>query len=188
MINVLVTSEKLKSHILELPYKGDSVSMIIILPRFESNAIDKLIDILAEESIESLIDFDALYPRQVEVEIPKFSVENSIDLRPVFTVLGLSEIFSPEADFSTLSEKTKSVHFTDAIHKAKIEVDEEGTVAAAATAIFTFRSSRPLDPTRFIANHPFVYFIYDKISQNILFMGVYKVPEKKYRNGKKIKL
>lgn len=80
----------------------------------------------------------------------------------------------------------EDVHFTDAIHKAKVEVDENGTVAAAATAIFTFRSSRPLDPTRFVANHPFVYFIYDKESQNILFMGVYRVPDKKYRNGKKI--
>lgn len=97
-------------------------------------------------------------------------------------------MFGDEGDFSTLTGEDADVHFTDAIHKAKIEVDEDGTVAAAATAIFTFRSSRPLEPTKFIANHPFVYFLYDKMSQNILFMGVYRVPVKKYRNGKRISL
>ncbi|KAK6633249.1 hypothetical protein RUM44_003850 [Polyplax serrata] len=181
-----MTSEKLKAHILELPYKGDEVSMIIILPRFENNAIDKLIQQLSEESLQDVIDFDSLFPRQVEVEMPKFFVEKSVDLRPIFDSLGLSELFNSDADFSTLTGDAETIHFSDAVHKAKVEVDEEGTVAAAATAIFTFRSSRPLDPTRFIANHPFVYFIYDKMSQNILFMGVYKVPDKKYRNGKKI--
>lgn len=182
-----MTSEKLKAHILELPYKGDEVSMVIILPRFENNAIDKLIKQLSEESIQDLIDLDSLYPRPVEVEMPRFSVEKTMNLRPVFERLGLSELFSDEADFSTLTGESDSVHFNGAVHKAKVEVDEDGTVAAAATAIFTFRSSRPLEPTRFVANHPFLYFIYDKVSQNILFMGVYKVPNKKYRNGKKIK-
>lgn len=95
-------------------------------------------------------------------------------------------MFNDDADFSTLTGNKSDIHLTDAIHKAKVEVDEDGTVAAAATVVFTFRSSRPLDPTRFVANHPFIYFIYDKMSQNILFMGVYRVPNKKYRNGKKI--
>lgn len=181
-----MVSERLKAHILELPYKGDDISMIIILPRFENNAVDKLIKQLSEDSLQDIIDFDALYPRPVEIELPKFTIEQTLDLKPAFTRLGLSEIFEDTADFSTLTGEMEDIHFTDAIHKAKVEVDENGTVAAAATAIFTFRSSRPLDPTRFVANHPFVYFIYDKESQNILFMGVYRVPDKKYRNGKKI--
>ncbi|KAL0281645.1 UNVERIFIED_CONTAM: hypothetical protein PYX00_002570 [Menopon gallinae] len=179
-------SETLKAHILELPYKGDEISMIVMLPPFEKNAVDDLIKRLSEDSLEDIIDFDDLYPRQVEIEFPKFTVEQTLDMRPVFEKLGLSEVFGDEGDFSTLTGEGADVHFTDAIHKSKIEVDEDGTVAAAATAIFTFRSSRPLEPTKFIANHPFIYFIYDKMSQNILFMGVYRVPEKKYRNGKRI--
>lgn len=185
MYCVVVTSEKLKAHIVELPYKGDDMSMVIVLPRFENNAVDKVIKLLAENSLDDVIDFDSLYPRQVELEMPKFIVEKTLSLKPAMDRLGLSELFDENADFSTLTGEENSIHFTDAIHKAKVEVDEEGTVAAAATAIFTFRSSRPLEPTRFVANHPFVYFIYDKMSRNILFMGVYRVPDKKYRNSKK---
>lgn len=90
--------------------------------------------------------------------------------------MGLSQLFKNDSDFSLLTGNHEDVHFSDAIHKSKIEVDEEGTEAAAATAIFSFRSSRPLEPTIFKANHPFVYLIYDNISKNILFLGAYKLP------------
>lgn len=76
-------SERLKAHILELPYKGGDVSMIIILPRFENNAIDKVIKQLTEEALQEILDFESLYPRPIEVEIPKFTVEESIDLSMV---------------------------------------------------------------------------------------------------------
>merc|ERR1712130_633964 len=61
-------------------------------------------------------------------------------------------------------------------HKAFIEVTEEGSVAAAATALLGFRSARPLIHTKFVANHPFLFLIYDKQVDTILFFGVYQHP------------
>lgn len=57
--------------------------MMILLPRFENNAVDKLINQLSEETLHDILEFDALYAKEVEVEIPKFVVEQSMDLRPV---------------------------------------------------------------------------------------------------------
>ncbi|KAJ8983135.1 hypothetical protein NQ317_014710 [Molorchus minor] len=70
----------------------------------------------------------------------------------------------------------KKVTLGAAQHKAKIEVNEEGTKAASATALFSFRSSRPVEPAQFICNHPFIYFIYDKIQRAVLFAGVFRRP------------
>lgn len=90
--------------------------------------------------------------------------------------MGISNIFSPDSDFSGFSENSK-ITFNDAIHKAKIEVDEAGSKAAAATSLFMFRSSRPLEPMQIWCNHPFLFMIYDHKTRAILFAGVYRGPE-----------
>lgn len=69
--------------------------------------------------------------------------------------MGVGDLFDSTANLSEFSEK-QPIHFDDAVHQAKIEIDEEGSVAAAATAIFSFRSSRPTEPAQFICNHPFM--------------------------------
>jgi serpin B len=90
--------------------------------------------------------------------------------------LGVGDLFQSTSDLSGFSEEA-DLNLDDAVHKAKISVDEQGTVAAAASAIFSFRLSRPLTPARFIADHPFIYILFDKTSQTIQFMGVYRSPE-----------
>lgn len=90
--------------------------------------------------------------------------------------LGVGNLFSNQANFSTLTESAGSVSLGRALHKAKIEVSEVGTKAAAATVLFTFRSSRPIEPAQFNCNHPFVYLIYDKSEKSILFTGVFRRP------------
>lgn len=90
--------------------------------------------------------------------------------------MGLGPILDSDADFSGFSDTAK-ISFNDAIHKAKIEVDENGSKAAAATVIFSFRSSRPIEPVVFHANHPFLYMIYDHKTRAILFAGIYRGPE-----------
>lgn len=89
--------------------------------------------------------------------------------------MGVGDLFKNSSDLTALTGGNE-VLFNDAVHKAKVSIDENGTVAAASTAMFTFRSSRPLEPIEFICNHPFLYFIYDNLSQTILFMGVYNSP------------
>lgn len=89
--------------------------------------------------------------------------------------MGVGNLFDSSADLSDFSEK-QSIKFDDAVHQAKIEINEEGSKAAAATAIFSFRSSRPTEPAQFICNHPFMFLIHDQKSKEILFAGVYRGP------------
>ncbi|XP_049800906.1 serine protease inhibitor 88Ea-like [Schistocerca nitens] len=170
-------SERLGAHVLELPYKGEDISMFILLPPFlKSNGVDAIIKQLDVDSLREITEQDAMYPQTVEVEIPKFTVESRIEMQQVFKALGAGDAFEKTADYSGFTGKPE-VFFNSAIHQAKIEVNEEGTEAAAATAIFLFRSARPLNPTKFVCNHPFVYFLFDRVSQAVLFMGVYRSPK-----------
>merc|ERR1712073_123698 len=84
--------------------------------------------------------------------------------------------FTDFLDSKVASEYAESLSFSKAMHKSFIEVNEEGSEAAAATALFGFRSARPLFHTEFVANHPFIFFIYDEETDLILFHGVYQDP------------
>lgn len=88
--------------------------------------------------------------------------------------MGVGNLFQSTSDFSVISNQKLSL--TDALHKAKIEVNEEGTKAAAATVLFAFRSSRPLEPAQFICDHPFIYIIYEKVQKAVLFSGIFRRP------------
>lgn len=92
--------------------------------------------------------------------------------------MGLGEVFQTGADLSGFSANPNaSIHLDGAVHKARLELDEQGSVAAAATALFSFRSSRPLEPEQFVCDHPFVYLIVDKLGGGtILFAGIFRNP------------
>ncbi|KAK9503695.1 hypothetical protein O3M35_010202 [Rhynocoris fuscipes] len=170
-----MASEKLGAHVLELPYKGEDVSMYIFLPPISPNGVTNILKQLTFENFQEIVSQDLMVQRPVEVGVPKFTIEQQLEMTPILESLGVGDVFKPTSDLSGLTGKP-GLHLEECIHKAKIMVDEEGTTAAAATAIFNFRSSRPLDPARFICNHPFVYVIFDKISQTILFAGIFNKP------------
>ncbi|KAJ8956924.1 hypothetical protein NQ318_014343 [Aromia moschata] len=92
----------------------------------------------------------------------------------VLEYMGVGDLFQYNSDFSMLSNQ--QVSLGAALHKAKIEVNEEGTKAAAATVLFSFRSSRPAEPAQFVCNHPFIYMLYDKIQRAVLFAGIFRRP------------
>ncbi|KAG6453698.1 hypothetical protein O3G_MSEX008282 [Manduca sexta] len=170
-------SEELGAQVLELPYKGNDISMFILLPPYSmKEGVTNIIANLNTERLAAVME-ESYMSREVIVEIPKFTIERTLSLRPILDRLGVGDLFNVSADFSTLTEDS-GIRFDDAVHKAKIQIDEEGTVAAAATALFGFRSSRPAEPTRFIANFPFVYLIYERPTNSILFFGVYRDPKK----------
>lgn len=73
--------------------------------------------------------------------------------------------------------RPRQVSVGKSVHKAFVEVSEEGTEAAAATALISWRIARPVGPTKFEANSPFLFLIYDNLTQNVLFMGAYKNPK-----------
>lgn len=170
------TSEILGAHVLELPYLGEGteISFFAFLPPFSvPNGLDNLLSKLNLSTFEGAIN--DVSAREVEVKLPKFAFEKTLKLVPLLTQMGIGDVFQSTAKFNAFSDD--QILFDDATHKAKIEVNEEGSTAAAATVLFSFRSARPVDPAQFHCNHPFLFVIYDHRAKSILFTGIYRGPE-----------
>ncbi len=153
--------------ILELPYTGDDISMIILLPKNNdlSPAIDTIDNDMFSEWIESMVE------TKVDIYLPKFKVETSYSLGDYLIELGMNIPFTSEANFSGITGR-RDLFISKVLHKAFIDVNEEGTEAAAATAVYmeltvNGGSSRVV----FDCNHPFMYLIQHKQTGTILFMG-----------------
>ncbi|XP_004519673.1 serine protease inhibitor 88Ea [Ceratitis capitata] len=174
----LALDENLGAYVLEMPYvtsndneKESDISMVIILPPFHN--LDGVLAKLTPESLD-----DALkegMAREVDVSLPKFAFEQNLELIPILREIGINSLFERECDLSDFFKN--SLQFGDAKHVAKISVDEEGSTASAATVLFSFRSARPLEPTKFECNHPFLFVIYDYNAKAILFTGIYRDPK-----------
>lgn len=155
-----------------IPYKGKSLSMVILLPR-SADGLPALERQLTPQTLKGwLAKLDTQQPREIELFLPKFKVESGYDLVSPFRKMGMTDAFSPsEADFTGMGEWPKGKVFIGQItHKAVVEVNEEGTEAAAATAVEMVTKSMPYYPV-FRADHPFLYIIRDNRSGVILFMG-----------------
>ena len=171
--------------VLEMPYKGKQVSMFVLLPnqgntgfRRPAKPLEKkrtLADLEAMLSPQKLSEWmDKVRPAKVDTWLPKFKMTSTFSLGEPLRALGMKKAFA-DADFSGM-DGSKRLYLSAVLHKAFVEVNEEGTEAAAATAaIVGFRSARPMGP-RFRADHPFLYLICDKSNGNILFLGRYVTP------------
>lgn len=155
--------------ILELPYKGDKLSMYILLP---ANSIDSIKTSLTIPKIVSYL----LQMKDTKLEtisIPKFEFTTNYLLKDTLTTMGMPTAFSSKsADFSGMTG-LQGLYIGSVIHKAYIKVDEEGTEATAATAVVMETGAVMQDDhtTSFIADHPFIFIIQDKVTGNILFAG-----------------
>nr|XP_022295988.1 leukocyte elastase inhibitor-like [Crassostrea virginica]XP_022295989.1 leukocyte elastase inhibitor-like [Crassostrea virginica]XP_022295990.1 leukocyte elastase inhibitor-like [Crassostrea virginica]XP_022295992.1 leukocyte elastase inhibitor-like [Crassostrea virginica]XP_022295993.1 leukocyte elastase inhibitor-like [Crassostrea virginica] len=161
----------LQLNALELPYKGKRLSMLILLPM----AVDGISHLEKNLSESLLIDLVSnLTEKTVEVYLPKFKMETSFQLKPQLVALGMPSAFDEnKADFSGIDKK-KDVYISEVFHKAFVEVNEEGTEAAAATAKIKKRSIQ-ITP-EFRANHPFLFFIRDSVNDVTLFAGRFYQP------------
>lgn len=153
--------------VIELQYAGDDLSMIVILPK-ENNVS------IAESLLNSgnLATWkNSLYADEVYVEFPKFKFEKKYSLNDLLVNMGILDAFIPDvADFSKM-DGTHALFISEAIHQSFVEVNEEGTEAAAATAIIMEATAMPGEPKQFIADHPFVFLIQHRETGAILFMG-----------------
>lgn len=166
----------------ELPYKDGNIAMVFILPK-EIEGLKGLEKQIDAKFMSNL--FNAL--RQAErpevcLGIPKFKMETQYKLETDLPRLGIVDMFDVKsADFSAMLPNTPNAFISDAIHKAFVEVDEEGTEAAAATAMMMMVgcSFNPERPKEFIADHPFIFMIRDTGSDTVLFIGRYLAPPSK---------
>ena len=160
---------------LRLPYAGGKLSMIILLPHRR----DGLPELEKELTPEKLSDsFAKFVNEKVIVSIPKFKMTAQFELAPTLESMGMHAAFGADADFSGMTGK-RDLMISNVIHKAFVEVNEEGTEAAAATGVvMTLAMARPTPMPEFRADHPFIFLIRDEASGAVLFMGRLTDPKK----------
>ena len=152
--------------ILELPYQDDDISMVIFLPRTQ-NGLAELENRLSTEEYTDWLK--QLHPQEIIMLLPKFKMEKQFELSQTLAAMGMPDAFSDAADFSGM-DGSKMLVISDVVHKAFVEVNEEGTEAAAVTGVIAvLTSSSP--PHTFRADHPFLFLIRHQPSESILFLG-----------------
>ena len=157
-----------QARIVELPYEGEKVSMLVLIPE-EIDGIKLLEESITVDNLKKWReDFQKM---KVRVYLPKFHLETTYDMIPVLQEMGIHDAFG-DANFGGISDS--GLFIDKVIHKAFVEVNEEGTEAAAVTGIATLQSG----PLEFRADHPFVFLIQDNESGQILFIGRVMDPTK----------
>uniref|UniRef100_A0A452IT02 Serpin domain-containing protein n=1 Tax=Gopherus agassizii TaxID=38772 RepID=A0A452IT02_9SAUR len=170
----IATIEEHHSQVLELPYKGGDLSMYILLPK-DYMGLTQLEKELTYEKLSTWINPNHLKEDEVEVALPRFKIETSAQLNKYLKALGMTDVFHQRvSDLSGMAEVGR-LFVSHIVHKAYIEVNEEGTVAAAATGIGISTTSLRI-PVQFIADHPFLFFIRHQKTKCILFYGRFSSP------------
>ena len=153
--------------LLELTYKGEDLSMLILLPKEK----DGLADMEKELTTRNLAEWQKkMHKQEVEVFLPKFKMTSQFSLAETLEKMGMPDAFDVgKADFSGMTGN-KDLFVSAVLHKAFVEVNEEGTEAAAATGVM-MSLSMALEQPVFRADHPFVFIIKDNNTGSILFVG-----------------
>lgn len=171
----------LEANVVELPYgKEDRLCMLLLLPRRNSSltsVFEKLqnynIARIAQE-LHKYDNTDDYEETEVELSLPRFKIDSDLELRTVLEHMGITDIFDPAK--SNLSKLSRTPTFVSRVfHKAVIEVNEEGTVAAAiAGGSLSFKQT----PIEFVANRPFGFLIAERQTNTLLFAGQIRHPHK----------
>jgi serpin B len=155
------------AQLVELPYAGEELSMVVVLPD-DSDGLLALEAELSGETVRSW--FDALAPAGVNISLPRLEMRSKELLNDPLQALGMVRAFVPgEADFSGISAELELV-ITAVIHEAFVKIDEEGTEAAAATAVVVGETSAPL-MEEVVVDHPFLFLVRDRITDSVVFIG-----------------
>ncbi|XP_021572854.1 serpin B4-like isoform X2 [Carlito syrichta] len=162
-------NKDVQAKILEIPYKGKDLSMIVLLPN-EIDGLQKLEDELTAEKLIHWMSPQNMSERHVNLYLPRFKVEESYDLKDTLKAMGMVDAFSPpDADLSGMNGRHDLV-VSKVLHKSFVEVTEEGAEAAAATGVTLTPLSMAV-PQKFQCDHPFLFFIKQNKMNSILFFG-----------------
>ncbi len=149
----------------ELPYDGNELSMVILLP--EEGQFEAFEGSLDADLVSDIIE--ELESKEVFLTMPKFEFESEFGLKPALAAMGMPVAFTEEADFSGMTG-VRDLYIAEVIHKAFVSVDEAGTEAAAATAVIMKLTAMP-EVVEMTLDHPFIFLIRDIETGTILFVG-----------------
>jgi serpin B len=174
-----MTTAALGSHagaqVLDLAYKqkdGPEMSMTVILP--EAN--HDLAEVEAAYVKEGIAPFvSSANESEVDVALPKMKMSTEFELSDALAKMGMPLAFSNDADFTGITH-TDPLKISKVIHKAFVDVNEEGTEAAAATGVVGVKATAVMLPQQFHADHPFIFFVRDRATGVVLFAGRYVSP------------
>ncbi|XP_053565002.1 serpin I2 [Bombina bombina] len=166
--------------VLELPYKDEMFSLILTLPS-ENVDVEELEKMISAPLIKSWIS--DMSEETVELSLPRFKVEDKIDLKKLLFHLNITEIFNQNCDLSGITD-SHNIYISKVVQKISIEINEEGSEAAAASGMQAAAMS--MTHHSFIADHPFLFFIRHNQSGSILFMGKVTNPNVKAANGRDV--
>jgi serpin B len=165
--------------VLELPYVGDSLSMLVLLPG-EKNGLPGLEKSLTTDNLKRWTS--GLSEVEVKVFLPRFKMTSLFSLERTLAAMGMPDAFDrTKANFSGMDGHRNWLYIGAVVHKAFVDVNEEGTEAAAATAVVmrVTMARQPLRPVVFRADHPFIFLIRENTTGSILFLGRVMDPTQK---------
>ncbi|XP_073406254.1 serpin B6-like isoform X1 [Dendrobates tinctorius] len=169
---------ELFTKVLELPYVNNELSMIIMLPDDIQDGTTGLEQLEKELSYSKFLEWtdpERMDITEMELQLPKFKLEDNYDLKSVLSDMGMPDAFDQgKCDFSGMSSNNDLV-LSKVVHKSFVEVNEEGTEAAAATAGIMMLRCAMIVP-KIVCDHPFLFFITHTQSRSILFAGRYCAP------------
>ena len=155
---------------IDLPYRGEQLSMLVVLPTLKDGLTALETKWAADDTFQR-VTTGLHHEETVIVSLPRFKMETAFQLKSVLCDLGAALAFSTDADFSGIGEEPLTI--SEVVHKAFVEVNEEGTEAAAATgvvmALCAFMPEE--EPKVFKADHPFLFFIRDRKTNTVFFCG-----------------
>lgn len=151
--------------VLELPFQGNKLSMLFLLPKRNLSSLESIL------SLENLQKWkDQLFSQKVDVVIPKIDLNSKYFMKDTLSAMGMPISFSTQADFGLMFD-SENIAIQEVIHQAALELNEEGAKASAASGVGMVTMAVPQKPATFKADHPFIFIIQEKTTDNILFIG-----------------
>lgn len=160
------------AQIVDIPYSDENISLMIIMPKSYKKAKKFEKKLNYEYYINYIQNKER---KQIDLSLPKFSIESDYDLNKTLHEMGIKDAFSNKADFSGITDQEKLL-ISNVIHKANINVDEEGTEATAATAVIMAKMFFMRAEVKININKPFIYILRNNTDNCIYFMGKIKNP------------
>ncbi|XP_041695790.1 antithrombin-III [Coregonus clupeaformis] len=159
-----------KVQVLELPYRGEDITMVLILP-LKDTPLSEVEENLGLKKLTGWLD--NMRETTVSVQLPRFRIEDGFSLKEKLQAMGLEDLFSPmDASLpGILEDEANNLYISDAFHKAFLEVNEEGSKVVAATAVVAVGRSINLNKEVFVANRPFLLFIRESTINTMVFTG-----------------